>query len=82
MQTLKTTDWTEVTGLTQNVIYVVQATKKGHLGSSPIQCYWTQNEPTDMYEGLLADTIKLKYNGKLYVRSQATPVYVNFEEVN
>lgn len=82
MQTINTQEWTEVTGLTQGTTYVVQASKKGYFSTNPIQVFWTQNEPAEENSGLLAEAIKIKYSGKLFVKSEAIPIFVNFEVVN
>ena len=90
MQTITTSDWTEITGLDSSKSYVLQAQTtinfnggvSGANGYYPITVMWLQgSEPSADDVGIITDQIKANASTSIYVKTAATPINIVVQEV-
>lgn len=83
MQEILNNNWNKIIGLEKGKKYKIQATIMSDVEREEIKVLFAQQEtePTSDKDGLLTDLIQVVGDVNVYVKSFATPYYINFYEV-
>lgn len=77
---LSNTQWTDLSSyLTSDTTYWLQSNSTRNMEAENI--YLTQEDPSDLKDGVLGHDFRFKFSEKLYVRSQTGLTSIKLEEI-